>query len=106
MPPLVQVELAVPDSGREGFPLSRGEDQRRAVRVPGVTDRDDVLAAFLGARRQRNLDAGLVGVVARAAPAPDNSGQVRFDLGHPALLRHVLVRLTIPGRYRPIYETA
>src|ERR1017187_2483923 len=106
MPPLVQVELAVPDSSREGFPLSRSEDQRRAVRVPGVTDRDNVLAAFLGARRQRNLNAGLVATLAGAAATPDNSGQVRFDLGHPTLLRHVLVRLTIPGRYRPIYETA
>src|ERR1022692_2279245 len=61
----VNVEFAVPHPGGERLPLSRGEDQLRAVRILGIADGDHVIAALFGALGHGHLDA--VGLPAAAA---------------------------------------
>src|SRR5450755_393231 len=61
----VNVEFAVSHPGGERLPLSRGEDQLRAVRILGIADGDHVIAALFGALSHGHLDA--VGLPAAAA---------------------------------------
>src|SRR5450755_3284385 len=53
----VNVEFAVSHPGGESFPLSRSEDQFRAIAILGVADGDHVIAALFGALGHRHLDA-------------------------------------------------
>src|ERR1035438_1174605 len=75
-----QVEFAVQHAGGECGPLVRGEDQRWPFRVLAVTQGDDVVAAFLGARKNRDLDAGAAVPAAVAGLAPRGAGQVHVSI--------------------------
>src|SRR5450631_920751 len=75
-----QVELAILNAGGEGAPLVRGEDQRGPIRVLAVAQRDDLVAAFLGARHDRDLNARSAVPAVIGGLAPDGAGQVHVRL--------------------------